>query len=237
MIVTLVSKKGGRKINEDAAGRAKKNGIVCVVLADGLGGHNGGSVASRLAVETVIDAFNKKPVLSEEGIRQYISMANDAIMARADTDEDYGHMSSTIAVLLIKGKKAVWGNVGDTRLYRFHHNRIEEVTEDHSLAFIDFMCGDIEYDDIRRSPYQNKLTSALGIASGEMNISRMTDIDNYTSFLLCTDGWWEYVSDEDMEDTLKASGSGKEWITRMLRIRESAAPEVSDNYSAAAVVM
>ncbi|MGN1116080.1 MAG: PP2C family protein-serine/threonine phosphatase [Candidatus Ornithomonoglobus sp.] len=237
MLVSLVSKKGGRRINEDAAGRTKKKGIVCVVLADGLGGHHGGSIASALAVETVLGAFNEKPVFSAEGVRRYISLANDAIMARADADEEYGHMSSTIAVLLIKGRKAVWGNVGDTRLYRFHHNRIEEVTEDHSLAFINFLCGDIEYDDIRRSPDQNKLTSALGIASGEMNISKVTDIDNYTSFLLCTDGWWEYVSDEDMEDTLKASGTGKEWIRKMLQIRESAAPEGSDNYSAAAVVI
>ncbi|MGM9936997.1 MAG: PP2C family protein-serine/threonine phosphatase [Candidatus Ornithomonoglobus sp.] len=237
MLVTVVSKKGGRRINEDAAGRTKKKGIVCVVLADGLGGHYGGSIASGLAVETVLAAFNEKPIFSAEGVRQYISLANNAIMARADADEKYGHMSSTIAVLLIKGKKAVWGNVGDTRLYRFHHNRIEEVTEDHSLAFMNFMNGEIEYDDIRTSPDQNKLTSALGIASGEMNISKVIDIDNYTSFLLCTDGWWEYVSDEDMEDTLKNSQSGKEWITKMIEIRDDAAPAGSDNYSAAAVVI
>ncbi|MDD6763684.1 MAG: protein phosphatase 2C domain-containing protein [Clostridiales bacterium] len=237
MVVTMVSKKGGRRVNEDAAGRAKKKGIVCVVLADGLGGHYGGSIASGIAVETVLAAFNERPVFSEQAIREYISLASDAIMERADADEQYGHMSSTIAVLLIKGKKAVWGNVGDTRLYRFHHNRIEEVTEDHSLAFLSFMNGEIEYDDIRTSSDQNKLTSALGIASGEMNVSKVIDIDNYTSFLICTDGWWEYVSDEDMEESLKESHTGKEWIAKMLELHDGAAPEGCDNYSAAAVVI
>lgn len=237
MLTALVSRKGGRAANEDAAGRTRKNGILCAVAADGLGGHKGGAMASEIAVKSVLDAFNESPSFSSETVGALIDIANDAITERAEAEMGFGQMSSTIAVLLVKGRRAVWGNVGDTRIYRLHHNRIEEVTEDHSLAFMSFLCGDIEYDDIRRSSDQNKLTSALGIASGEVNISRVVEIDNDTSFLLCTDGWWEYVPDRDIERTLSESKTAGEWLERMLEIRESAAPELSDNYTAAAVII
>lgn len=237
LFVSKVSRRGGRASNEDAVGSRRENGILCVVVADGLGGHRGGRIASELTVETVLDAFSENPSFSAEAVKNYIDAANKAVTDRADAEEQYGQMSSTVVILLVKGKKAVWGNAGDSRLYRFRRNRIEEVTEDHSIAFMDFLCGDIEYDDIRRSPNQNKLTSALGISSGEINISAVTPIDNETAFLLCTDGWWEYVDEDDMEDTLADSDSARSWVSAMLEIREREAPEISDNFTAAAVII
>ncbi len=237
MLVTWVSRKGDRQVNEDAVGKVKANNILCVAVADGLGGHTGGKLASRLAVDTVLGEFCKSPEFTADALEKYIRNASEKIAETAKEDPELVYMSSTIAVVLIKGRRAIWGNVGDSRIYRLRNNRIVEVSEDHSLAFLDFMNGDIEYNDIRTSPNQNKLTSALGIAMTEMNISDIITIDSHTAFLLCTDGWWEYVSDADIEHTLKSSGTSQSWLTAMLNIREANAPEDSDNYTAAAIII
>lgn len=237
MQITGVSKKGGRPVNEDAYGEAKANGILCAAVADGLGGHSGGEIASKLAVDTVLKEFVSSPAFSQEAIEGYIKAANEAIRETASTDPENVHMATTIVVLLKKGRRAVWANVGDSRLYRFRSGKLTEVTEDHSLAFIDFINGSIEYGDIRTSPDQNKLTNAMGAALREISVSDIVSVNPDTSFLLCTDGWWEYVTEEQMEATLRASRSPRAWIKEMLTIHEGTAPEGNDNYTAVAVMI
>lgn len=237
MKVTWISRKGGRSINEDAVGMSRKKGIVCVVVADGLGGHNGGETASRLAVDTIIEAFENSPGFSEEHITGYINEAKEKIVARAMNDPELLYMSSTVAMLLLKGRHAIWANVGDSRIYKFCDGSITEVSEDHSLAFFDFVNGEIEYSDIRNSPNQNKLTSAVGVGMDGMNVSEKTRINTATSFVLCTDGWWEYVTEEDMETSLKSSANAEEWLQKMIDVRETAAPSDSDNFTAAVVMI
>lgn len=237
MLVTGITKKGGRSCNEDAYGEARAKGVFCAVVADGLGGHTGGAIASKMAVNTILERFKENPEFSADALRQYIMAASDAIAHHAAHDPENVYMSSTVVVLLQKGGRAIWANVGDSRLYRFHDADIAEVTEDHSLAFLDFMSGIIEYDDIRNSENQNKLTSALGIGLRDMNISKPVRVDSSTAFLLCTDGWWEYVPDEDMENILRQSATTRQWLERMMELREANAPEGSDNYTAVAIMV
>lgn len=237
MLVTWVSRKGGRIENEDAVGKIKAKNILCAVVADGLGGHLGGKLASNTAVEAILGSFSQNPEFSPEAVKTYIQSGSAAIAEIAKNDPDYVHMSSTVAVILIKGGKAIYANVGDSRIYRFRDDRLIEVSEDHSVAFTDFLNGNIEYDDIRTSKNQNKLTSALGMGLNDINVSEIIPVDSHTSFLLCTDGWWEYVTEEEMENTSAASVSSREWISAMLEIREAKAPENSDNYTAAAIML
>lgn len=237
MRVTWVSRTGGRKVNEDAIGKIRDKGILCIAVADGLGGHNAGEVASKLAVETILKSFSDKPEFSKESITSYITDAHSAILEKSKTDPDYLHMSSTIVVLLVKGKKAIWGHVGDSRLYRLEKNRIVEVTEDHSLAFLDFMKGNIEYDQIRESENQSRLTNALGSYIKDLKVSEITALSGSTAFLLCTDGWWEYVRENDIESLSESAQDARGWLEKMLAVREANAPENSDNYTAAAVFM
>lgn len=237
MLVTWVSRKGGRLVNEDAVGKIKAKNIMCVAVADGLGGHVGGKLASKLAIDTILNNFSANPVFSQDALELYIRNASDIIARTAQNDPELVHMSSTIAVILIKGNRAIWGNVGDSRIYRLRNNTVIEVSEDHSLAFLDFLNGDIEYDDIRTSINQNKLTSALGVALDDINISDITLIDSHTAFLLCTDGWWEYVNETAMENTLERSNTSQDWLTAMIEIREANAPANSDNYTAATIII
>ena len=237
MTITWVSRKGGRTVNEDAVAKAREKGIICVVVADGLGGHTGGRMASGVAVDAIINSFKQNPGFSKEHLEGYIQSAKEAVSMQAISDPDLLYMASTAAVLLIKGRKALWANVGDTRLYKFSDGFVSDVTEDHSVAFLSFIRGDIEYDMIRTSPDQNKLTSAIGLNMDGINFSQEHRIDATSSFLLCTDGWWEYVTEDDMENTLKESQSANEWLEKMLRIREENAPEGSDNFTAAVIMI
>ena len=237
MIITWISKEGGRAINEDEVGKSKKKGIVCVVVADGLGGHGGGEIASELAVNTILSEFEKDPGFSKEHILKYIESAKEKIVYRAMNDPELLYMSSTVAVLLIKGRRAIWANVGDSRVYKFCDGLITDVSEDHSLAFIDFVNGEIEYDQIRTSPNQNKLTSAIGVAMDGVNVSEVSHINSHTSFLLCTDGWWEHIPDSDMEASLSKAKNAQMWLMEMLKIREENAPSDSDNFTAAAIMV
>ncbi|MBR0366076.1 MAG: serine/threonine-protein phosphatase [Clostridia bacterium] len=237
MLVSGVSKKGGRPSNEDSWGEVRIGDILCVVVADGLGGHKGGMLASRIAVDTVISQFTKAPGFSSETVKELAEAANAAVREKAGTDPELVRMATTIVILLIKGRNAVWANVGDSRLYRFEEDMIAEVTEDHSLAFADFMNGVTEYDDIRRSDKQNMLTNALGLSFGSVSLHNPIELAPVTAFLLCTDGWWEHVNEEQMEQTLMHSKNTRAWIDAMLKIHDLNAPETCDNYTAAAIIL
>lgn len=235
MNVIWVSRKGGRENNEDAVGKLRKKGILCIAVADGLGGHNAGEVASHCVVKTVLNSFDSSPDFSHESVLKYINDAHNTLVQKSLTDPKYFKMSSTLTVLLIKGKRAMWANVGDSRLYRFEKDRILEVTEDHSLAFDDFMAGKIEYDDIRNSKKQNRLTNAVGSYIKDMNIYEPVFINGQSSFLLCTDGFWEYVDEDSMEQLKEKSVNPRDWLEKMIELREKNAPSDSDNYTAAVV--
>lgn len=237
MVVTWISRSGGRDINEDAVGKAKEKGIVCVAVADGLGGYNGGSIASEIVVDTILESFKENPGFSKEYLNEYIINAKDAVVRKAMSDPDLLHMASTAVVLLIKGRRAIWANVGDSRLYRLQHGEIAEVTEDTSVAFLEFAKGEIEYSQIRTSPNQNRLTSAIGLSMDTVNISDECKINGATSFLMCTDGWWEYVTEEDIERIFMSYSNSRACLEEMLKVREYRAPEQSDNYSAAIVML
>lgn len=235
MRVTYVTRAGGRKTNEDYIGEGRKNKILCVVVCDGLGGHNSGEIASRTVVTTILKEFEAAPDFSKDALLRYIKKANIAVMDISLHDPECFGMASTAAVLLIKGNKALWANIGDTRLYRLEKDKIAEVTEDHSVAFESFMRGIIEYDEIRKSKDQNKLTSAIGTEDMKINMSEERFIDKDTSFLICTDGWWEYVDEDELEEATLECPSVRKRLERMIEVREKNAPQNSDNYTAAII--
>lgn len=235
MVVTWISRKSGRQVDEDAVGKVRVKNILCVAVADGLGGFNGGHIASKLAINAVLEAFSQNPGFSKAHLEKYIESARRSVVDKAMEEPDLFHMLSTIAVLLVKGKRALWANVGDSRIYMFNDELISHVSEDHSVAFLDFVRGNIEYGDIRKSINKNKLTSALGVNMDSVNYSNEVRLDASSAFLLCTNGWWSYITEEDMEETFNKSKTAKEWLENMLKIRDAVAPEKSDDYTAAVV--
>lgn len=238
MKFTKISHKGGRLTNEDYLADAHINGMHCFVVADGLGGQNSGEIASAAAADAIIQAFKENPELSQEAVSSYLRRGQDAVSEKRSERPYDNDMATTAVVLITDGSRAVWGHIGDSRLYRFNLGRIIEITDDHSVAFEEFKNGNISYDDIRTSPGQNKLICTIGDEVSFMpDVSPVTKIGPFCSFLLCTDGFWEYVSERDMEKALVTSFSSKAWLTKMLNILDRNKTPANDNFTAFAIKM
>lgn len=236
MRIATVSSAGGRENNEDCIGKATSNGKFCFALADGMGGHEGGELAADLAVKTVLRCFKAQPGISPELMYAYLEAAQNVIIETRRESMQNKNMGTTIAVLVTDGEHAIWAHCGDSRIYRLHKKLIQEVTDDHSVAFASFMAGEIRYSEIRYSPDQNKLLRSL--SDGEKfkpDISNIVALPPKSSFLLCSDGFWEYVDEDFLEKSRKKSGSPREWLVKMIKERNRNAPPDSDNYSAIAV--
>ena len=143
MNTARISSKGGREKNEDAIGRLRKDGMYCFVLADGLGGQGGGETASSIAVKTILECFDAHAEVSKEIIYAYLEAAQNAIIEARIENPKYSDMATTITVLLTDEKKAVWAHCGDSRIYRLKKNKIQEITNDHSVAFASFLANEI----------------------------------------------------------------------------------------------
>lgn len=237
-IVTL-SKTGGRKLNEDACNFLFKNGIYCCVLSDGLGGHDGGQLASKLVVQHILDKFHKYPDCSVQAIDTLLHAADDAIVHEQLLNRKFYQMRATAVVLTIDTIKnlAVWGHTGDSRLYLFRQGRIIMQTKDHSVSQSMVDAGYLEPDKLRFSPNRNQLYAALGNRDQfeAAIIPAAYPIQDNDVFLMCSDGLWEYVTENDMEWMLSGATSASAWLGALEEQVLARGHAGQDNYSAIVV--
>jgi serine/threonine protein phosphatase PrpC len=237
--VSVLSRTGGRSRNEDACGFWSDGDRGCYVLADGAGGHGGGDVAARIAVETVLATFAAGPVVSPRSVSVLISDANDAVMARQRQDASVDDMRSTLIVLQVDAvsRSVIWGHLGDSRLYRFRDGRFVGRTRDHSLLEDMIESGLLATGSAGRAVDRNVLTGSLGSVDTFFPavIDTLVELREGDAFLLCSDGFWDHVDTTAMERTLAESSMPDAWLVRM---EEAILPRLrtgSDNYSAVAV--
>ncbi|MCD7804656.1 MAG: protein phosphatase 2C domain-containing protein [Oscillospiraceae bacterium] len=223
---------GGRNCNEDlVVVRVSGDGVIALV-ADGLGGHGGGDIASRKAVEIISDGWSGKADLDK--LCADIQTANAEIL-KLQTPSC--RMKSTITAVSYSDGKCVWAHCGDSRIYRFHNNVLEFQTLDHSASQLAVYLGQITPAEIRFHEDRSRIIRALGqeeelkIDTGSLDL---ISGDKY-AFLLCSDGFWEYVLEDEMEYDLKRSSTPGEWIRRMRRRLKARIPSDNDNNTAAAV--
>lgn len=228
--VSYYSAIGGRKKNEDAVSMLKGRKTVLGIVADGLGGHRGGEIASKKAVSILNEELGSEPV-SVEKMQAAIEHANEAIYH----DAQGLSMKSTVATLWMDDKSAVMATVGDTRIYQFRNDRIIYQSKDHSIAYLSALVGKLHGDQIRRDKSRNQLTRALGAQDEVMPDILSLTIEPGDAFLICSDGFWEYVWEEDMVEGLFGSETVADWLNGMRRRVEAKAPENSDNHSAIAI--
>lgn len=230
----------GRRVNEDASGSHQISATQgCWVVADGLGGHGGGDVASRITVDTIVETYRNTPEFAPSYLGKVMELAQQAIAERQQDDYRLSGMRSTAVVLLLDDAEALWAHVGDTRLYHLANGRIVAQTRDHSVPQAMVDAGDIGYGDIRHHEDRNRLTRSLG-NRGKFRITsldRPVAIGANDAFLLCTDGFWEFVTEDNMEATLAESGTPEIWLRAMEAILLSHAPSGHDNYTATAIFM
>ena len=195
-----------RQINEDQSwvGRLD-NGVTRAIVADGMGGHQAGDVASLMAVNAFRGALERnaaKPELSEqEGkmlIRQAISEANETIYAMAAGDDRYHNMGTTIVAALLHANNAIIGHVGDSRAYKVTKDSIDLLTVDHSLVNELVKSGQLTEEEAAIHPRRNVLTRAIGTDPNVEIDVQAIQWSPEDVLLLCSDGLTNMVSEREM---------------------------------------
>lgn len=239
--VSVLSKTGGRAVNEDAYGVWSGVGAnTCfVVLSDGAGGHGGGDVASKIVVERTLACFREQPVADEQAVRAALDDANASIIRGQKSAVPLADMRATAVVLALdtQERHAVWMHVGDSRLYVFRNQKMLVRTRDHSVLQGMIDAGYVTDADIRSNPQRNALMSALGDPAAFAFASPADlAIEPGDAFLLCSDGLWDYVDDAEMAALLTESPTAAAWVRALEdTVLARAAGTLHDNYSAVAV--
>lgn len=211
-----------REHNEDAVG--SDNSLGLVVLADGMGGYQAGEVASEMAVNIVLSDIqdNYQEAMTEEVddftgmspastlIENAILKANSAIHSSAQQKSQYQGMGTTIVVALMHENIVSIGHVGDSRLYRLRDEKLELITEDHSLVRELVRKGYYTEAEAREATNKNVVTRALGVDSEvEPEVQEdMALLDDL--YLLCSDGLNDMIEDREIEDILLRYGADLE---------------------------
>ena len=240
--VALMSDRGGRKYNEDACGHWHSRQHLCCVLADGAGGHGGGDIASKLAVQELISRFSLQPSEKAAELDRLLRVTNDVLIGQRVPGTPRQDMHSTVVCLVLDfvNHRAHWAHSGDSRMYWFRGGRVRQRTRDHSLVQGLVDSGVLTADQIRTHPKRSELRSALGLAPEVLEVSAgegADDVQPGDVFLLCTDGLWEYLGEEVLERTLKQAANPAAWIGELAtEVRKAAAHKTShDNFTALVV--
>jgi protein phosphatase len=205
-----------RENNEDHVGvfvpldEEKHEESALLIVADGMGGHQGGEVASRLAVEVIQQTCSEDAILSfGESLGRAFAAANQVILQRAGECPSLHGMGSTATALLLSGQDAWFAHIGDSRLYRMREDALTQLSEDHSLVSEMVKAGLMTPEQASKHPSRNIITRALG--SDVEAIPQLTGqpvpVKAGDRFLLCSDGLHDLVSDAELGAALRAGPS------------------------------
>ena len=193
-----------RRNNQDALGEcASEDGqLRAFVVADGMGGHAGGEVASRLAVEAIVEVFVASNEPIPDRLRAALEAANDRIHQTQLRDSKLMGMGTT-GVAIGFGPDGAWvANVGDSRAYRLRGGRLEQLTRDHSVVGELQQRGLITAEEALAHPRRNEVLRSLGIEpTVEIDVDEV-DVAPEDLFLLCSDGLWGVVDDAEIASLL-----------------------------------
>lgn len=242
-IVGLTDVGSVREQNEDAISYDLDLGLA--ILADGMGGHRGGEVASAMAVSTVNELLQQKlktisPGEADEdsgyslesmAIHDAIIEANSKVYQASTDNTQYRGMGTTMVVTLFYDNRFTVAHVGDSRLYRLRDNEFEQITRDHSLMQELIDRGFYTPEQAKKSLNKNLVTRAIGIEEFvqvdiQEDIARIDDI-----YLLCSDGVTDLIDDDLIERTIKKCGTDLAKAASEL-IREANEHGGKDNISA-----
>jgi protein phosphatase len=209
-----------RATNEDAFYVDDELGLY--VVADGMGGHAAGEVASREAVDTLYGMVKRgvrglrelADPLADADARAACRLMESAVQAAtyfvfsiAEIDRDKSGMGTTLSALLVLGDYAVIAQVGDSRIYRVHDGSVEQITEDHTLIAWQLKQGLITPQEAARSPHKNVITRAVGNREYVQVDTRCVPLAAGVRFLLCSDGLHGYLRESDIPAIVAMGGS------------------------------
>ncbi len=212
-----------RDHNEDSAFMEPSRGFF--IVADGMGGHAAGEVASAMAVETVkktlesahpeIDAFRRGP--TDTGRRQLVQLLQNAVLSahqavyqRGQAEQDKAGMGTTLDVVLIAGPEAFVAHVGDSRTYLIREGRSSQITTDHTVAEVLVIEGKLTIEEAQVSPLRTILVNAIGVSADVGVEMAHVTLKRGDRILLCSDGLHDYFPiEEEIAQKLSTETPGK----------------------------
>lgn len=199
-------------------------GTVVAVVCDGMGGVNGGRLASSLAVETFMEELHTHihvDMTSEQvsaAATQCVARANSAVYERSMAEDGYQGMGTTLVSAIVSDDMAVVCNVGDSRAYLIGEDGIRRVTRDHSVVESLVEAGNITPEQARTHPNRNLITRALGPDKSIECDCFVVPLSSGDSLLLCSDGLSNTVEDGEMLQIVRDEAEGDKALARLLEL-------------------
>ncbi len=192
-----------RKQNEDSIRLVRNQlGHVLLLVADGMGGHNAGEVASSIACREIGDSFENINTETDYKvfIKEALLNANTVIYRESLMYSEYAKMGTTASMLIFDGRRVFIGHIGDSRIYYISDSKIMQITKDHTLVEAMMDAGNLTADEARKSRYKNVLLQALGTSKKLTIDIKEIKIPRQFKFLLCSDGLTGEVTDEEIKE-------------------------------------
>lgn len=225
-----------RAANQDAIDWhvSDDNRQVLLVVADGMGGYQGGEIASRIAVDTVMGSLAGHLVPGtgrdepQDAMQAAINLANERIQERRATDTELSKMGTTLVIAWIIDGEAYIAHLGDSRCYLVHERELQCLTRDDTVVQNMLEDGSIQPDDVPHVPFRNVLTRALGASSALASFTRLA-LEQGDSLLLCSDGLTGALPEANWLPVITGHGSPEDKVRAL--IDTSLANEAADNVS------
>lgn len=230
-----------RKINQDSFGYyVNDTGVCFFIVADGMGGHNAGEVASAIAVDTFTSearalALQNGTETVPNFIKNTLKKTNDLILYRADAEKELIGMGTTAVTAIVKDGKLIIGNIGDSRAYILSGESIEQLTVDHSYVELLLKAGSIDMEEAKIHPRRNEITRALGVRSYSEPDIFVMDYQEGDILILCSDGLNKMVNDAQIRDIASKSSDTDDICARLIDAAKENGGE--DNITVIAAVL
>lgn len=188
------------------------------IVTDGMGGYKGGEIASTMVVDTLAADMQRWQDVSADALRQAVAKANMAVYDWVKTTPALEGMGTTAVVAYVTGSDLYWANVGDSRLYVFHEDRLTQISTDHSMVQALYEAGELKADDMLQHPQRNVLTRAVGVGLVVDIDAGVYKVMPGDRILLCSDGLTGYIEQAVIEEAFRKEAKDERLIEDLMTL-------------------
>jgi len=203
MRFTTFTNKGTRENNTDVVLRIMDGNVCAFVVVDG--GEFCGDIAAPIIADVIKAELKSDMRVNGAIVRNCFRAANAAIKQKSDEDFGFKNVKASGAILITDGNKAVWGHIGNCRIYRLLHGKIREITSDHTQAYRDYVENKIAFEDIAENENCELMVSINADNEVDADVSNVKKLFFNYSFILCTDGFWKNIANTEIEESISKS--------------------------------
>ncbi|MFW6281370.1 MAG: hypothetical protein ACOC1O_01070 [bacterium] len=207
----FVTDAGDYRYNRDYFAFVELDDLACWVIASGLDTAKE-KLSSEIVVNSIINDFTEKPSMSRRAVKNYIKNANKVLL----NESRIVKLHATVMVIISDYSSFVWGNVGNTRLYYMHKDKIKKKSKDHSVSQMMLEAGEIDEVQFNQHIERKNLTRYLGKNNRvKPYVSKKINLKDSDVLLTCTSGYWENIKDQQIEDILKEVSEPEDFVVKL----------------------